>query len=328
MSHGKRPWITDGRALCYAGARIQASRRPTLTTDAHSRLNAAVMMADISGSTDLYSRLGDARARQLVHAELDRLRSIVGAKRGHFIRDKGDDVLAYFTDPTDSVRATQEMLAPSEDTAVSLHLGVHFGPVDLVDGDIFGNIVNITSRLTALANGGEAWFSGTLVSQLEPLHRAAFRPLGHFPLKGVEEKIEVFSFVRGATEMHTVFAHLVEPSTLDRSASEPHGTVLHLSLVNQSVRCREGEKIHIGRSAGCGIRLEEPWVSREHAVATVRDGKAILQDTSSAGTYLELPGGQSVLLRRESMVLTGDGSISPTVKATDPMARPLAFEVL
>ena len=156
-----------------------------------TRLDAAVMIADISGSTGLYRRLGDTDARQLIHSELDRLRVIIEAESGHFIRDKGDDVLAFFPNPADDLRAAQRIFAPSEERSLTIHMGLHFGPIEAVNGDIFGDVVNIASRLTALAKGGEAWLSGELVAQFSTAARATLRPLGKFPLKGVDERIEV-----------------------------------------------------------------------------------------------------------------------------------------
>jgi adenylate cyclase len=84
----------------------------------------------------------------------------------------------------------------------------------------------------------------------------------------------------------------------------------------------------IGRSDECDIVLSRPWVSRRHAMLTVRDGKAVLADRSSAGTYVAIAGGHELLLRRESIVLTGRGLISPAMPPGRPEAEPIRFEII
>lgn len=308
---------------------VEGGRSGSVSSVKNTRFDATVMIADISGSTGLYRQLGDVRARQLIHSELDRLRAIIEADGGYFIRDKGDDVLAYFRDPPDGLRAAQSILAPADNRSLTIHMGLHFGPIETVGGDIFGDVVNIASRLTALANGGEAWISGDLVAQLRSSERATVRPLGKFPLKGVDERIDVYSLVCGDIDMHTRLPFATTAGELGRAADDLlPSTVLLLSRNAQSVRCREGERIHIGRSDSCDIRYRDLWVSRNHAVVEVRDSKAVLQDTSSVGTHVVFQGGPTLFLRRESMVLTGVGVISPSVEPSDPTSKPLTFEVI
>jgi adenylate cyclase len=84
----------------------------------------------------------------------------------------------------------------------------------------------------------------------------------------------------------------------------------------------------IGRSDECDIVLARPWISRKHASLTVRDGKAILADRSSSGTWLTIAGGHELVLRRESVVLTGNGLISPAMPPNRPEAEPIRFEII
>jgi adenylate cyclase len=104
--------------------------------------------------------------------------------------------------------------------------------------------------------------------------------------------------------------------------------VVILTHDRRTVRCREGEHVLIGRSEECDIVLEKPWVSRRHAEVAVRGGRAIVQDRSAAGTFVATAGGHAFLLRRESFVLSGEGSISPCVQASNSEAQPVFFEVM
>ena len=84
----------------------------------------------------------------------------------------------------------------------------------------------------------------------------------------------------------------------------------------------------IGRSDDCDIVLSLPWISRKHAMVTVRDGKVMLADRSSSGTYVAIDGGHELFLRRETIMLTGNGVISPAMHPARPEADPIRFEII
>ena len=110
--------------------------------------------------------------------------------------------------------------------------------------------------------------------------------------------------------------------------TSPAGAVtIVLAHGRASCRCGESESMLIGRSDECDVVLSRPWISRRHAMLTVRDGKAVLADRSSSGTWVAIAGGHELVLRRESIVLTGNGLISPAMPPTRPEAEPIRFEI-
>jgi adenylate cyclase len=289
----------------------------------------AIVLADISGSTPLYEAVGDARAQRLIRGELMRLQGAIGDQGGVCIRQKGDDVLGYFAEPGRAFRAVRAMLARPTDRALRVHAGLHYGQIVLAGGDIFGEAVNLTARLAALANADEALSSRSFVDQLPSREAACLRPLDRIRLKGVSSPIEVYSFVEddaamqtqifvGATEIHGALAASLPAAAV--------AMVLHHG--GHARRYGENEIMLIGRSDECDIVLARPWVSRRHAVATVRDGRVILEDRSSSGTYVSIGGGHELLLRRETIMLTGDGIISPAIHPARPEADPIRFEII
>ena len=76
------------------------------------------------------------------------------------------------------------------------------------------------------------------------------------------------------------------------------------------VRRDGGPGCHIGRAGSCDLIIDEPCVSRDHALLTVRRGKVLLTDMSSTGTWIVQDGGEPILLRRDVMQLAQDGIIS------------------
>jgi adenylate cyclase len=289
----------------------------------------ATLLADISGSTPLYEAVGDTRAQRLIRRELMRLRAAIIDQDGVCIRQKGDDVLGYFADPSRAFRAVRAMLARPSDQALRVHAGLHYGQIVLAGGDIFGEAVNLTARLAALANADEALSSRSFFDQLPAREAACLRPLDRIRLKGVSSPIEVYSFVDDDTAVQTqIFVGAAEV----RGALEawPSTTAVMIVLMHgrHAQRCGETESMLIGRADECDIVLSGPWVSRRHAVVTVRDGRVILEDRSSSGTYVSISGGHELLLRRETIMLTGTGVISPAIHPGRPEADPIRFEII
>ncbi|HEX5077829.1 MAG TPA: adenylate/guanylate cyclase domain-containing protein [Geminicoccaceae bacterium] len=289
----------------------------------------AILLADISGSTPLYEAVGDAPAQRLIGEELVRLQAAIDAASGVCIRQKGDDVLACFAEPSQAFRAVRAMLARPAGQVLRIHGGLHYGPVVRADGDIFGEAVNLTARLAALANADEALLSRSFVDRLAPHETTCLRPLDRIRLKGVGSPIEVYSFVDDDPAMQTQ-APLSSTQIRPARASWPVAAALTIVLTHGggARRCGESESMLIGRSDECDIVLSRPWISRKHAMLTMRDGKAVLADRSSTGTYVAIAGGHELLLRRESIVLTGNGLISPGLPPARPEAEPIRFEIV
>lgn len=289
----------------------------------------AILLADISGSTPLYEAVGDARAQRLIGKELSRLQAAIAEAEGVCIRQKGDDVLACFAEPSNAFRAVRAMLARPADHVLRVHGGLHYGPIVRAGGDIFGEAVNLTARLAGLANADEALLSRSFVERLPPHEAAGLRPLDRIRLKGVSSPIEVYSFVDDDPALQTqvpLGTTQIRPAPVSWS---PAGAVsIVLTHGDGAHRCGESQSMLIGRSDECDIVLSRPWISRKHAMLTVRDGKAILADRSSSGTWVAIAGGHDLVLRRESVVLTGNGLISPAMPPTRPEAEPIRFEII
>ncbi len=290
---------------------------------------AAIMLADISGSTPFYEAVGNAEAQRLISRELTRLQAAIRDEDGVVVRQKGDDVLGYFEGPSQALRALRAMLSGGTDPVLSVHAGLHYGQIVQAEGDIFGQAVNLTARLAALANDGEALLSRSFFDLLPASEAAAPRPLGHIRLKGVGDPIDVFSLAGDETSSQT---RMVLPARGTAGRGDAASTIPNVAVIlthdHKSRTCREAESVLIGRSTDCGIVLSHPWISRKHAKVTVLDGKFILEDRSTSGTYVSMDGGHEFFLRRESIVLTGNGTISPAVRLAQPEADPIGFETI
>ena len=294
-----------------------------------TNLEVAILMADISGSSALYEEVGDTDALRLVGTCLDDMAAIIEREGGTCIRSKGDDVLAMFADPLAALEASRAMLALKliGQTALAIHVGATFGNVIRARDDIFGDSVNTAARLSSMAKPGELLASEGFVERLPEVERRRMRLLDTITFKGKDAPTSVFALLEEGTQLRTVIGK--SPAVTDaRKAIRPAPAVtLTLFYADQAYDCPERKTLTIGRSSDNDIVIEHPWISREHARIAVRRGKVQLTDQSSSGSFVTAQDGYEFLLKRETVLLTGSGTISPGVPATAPEAEVIRYEV-
>ena len=124
----------------------------------------ALLFTDLRGSTELYERVGDAKAYNIVREHFTLLAAIVRDHDGAVVKTIGDAVMASFTDPAQAVRAALAMQAGIASSAhtdrdLVLKVGIHAGPsvvVTLNDRlDYFGSTVNMSARLQGQSAGDD-----------------------------------------------------------------------------------------------------------------------------------------------------------------------------
>jgi class 3 adenylate cyclase len=142
----------------------------------------AFLFTDIKGSTDLYNRVGDARAYGFVREHYAVLTRAVREHDGAVVKTIGDAVMAAFTDPAmalaaalairvDIARFNRDIAAASqsEGVAIPVKIGLHSGAciaVTLNDRlDYFGSTVNLAARLQGQSAGGDIVLSETMASE-------------------------------------------------------------------------------------------------------------------------------------------------------------------
>jgi len=141
----------------------------------------AFLFTDIKGSTDLYNRVGDARAYGFVREHYAVLTRAVREHDGAVVKTIGDAVMAAFTDPTKALDAAltirEDIGAFNRDlaaetgagVAILVKIGLHSGAciaVTLNDRlDYFGSTVNLAARLQGQSVGGDIVLSETMAGE-------------------------------------------------------------------------------------------------------------------------------------------------------------------
>lgn len=156
-----------------------------------------VMFTDIVNSTEMTSRLGDARATDLVRSHDAIVRREIEAVGGRQVKHLGDGIMAAFAEPDRSVacacaiqRGVAAFNGVSSD-ALCLRIGLHAGEPVEDNSDLFGATVQLASRICADAPLDAVVISDVLQAALET--RFAVTPLGRRMYKGFKDPVAVFS---------------------------------------------------------------------------------------------------------------------------------------
>ena len=268
-----------------------------------------VLFADVSGSNELYQSAGDATAHGAISGCLEVMRKAVEGALGRVVKTVGDEVMALFPSADAAVAAAATMLGEVEALAavgnakLGLRVGLQAGPVIQHGEDVFGDTVNLASRLVEQANKGQIITTEATAQLLNPVYRMFTRRLYSIQLKGKAEDValcEVLWFASGERTAFDGFRPRVRTSG-----------VLRLKYLGQeTVRRRENESITLGRESGCGLTVADHLASRRHCTIERRQDKWVLKDHSSNGTFVTVEGDPEVMLQREEMMLRRSGWIS------------------
>lgn len=283
-----------------------------------SAARAAVVFADISGSTQLYVQHGDAAARTIIATALDYLTRVTAAHRGIVIKTIGDEVMCRFDtadDGFDAVVAMQRALkenasAITDKTRVCIRVGLQWGEVVVQSGDVFGDAVNVAARVAAVAKRDQIVTTEQTVAALTGARAAMARQFDRVALKGREGEL-VLHMVDWDEEADATRMRTVMPAAAVAAAQRR----LKVSFAEHSLLLfTEGKALTMGRSAECSLVVASTFASRLHARVVMRRGRFVLADESTNGTYI-MPGGvdsgaQEVFIKREEFLLPEKGVFS------------------
>jgi adenylate cyclase len=274
----------------------------------------AVLFADVSGSTRLYEKLGDTEALRAVERCIKRMERAVEGFNGKVVKTIGDEVMAVFETSEDAFNAASEMqqritdLPPVSGVKLAIRLGFHFGTVIEDKGDYFGDTVNTAARLAGLAKAGQALTSGEAVSRLPELLQLSTRDLEQMSVKGKVEGLHVFEVLWQEGEELTMKAPSIHAGV--KSPINAGGRLCIRYNGEVIVVDEKRPTISLGRDASCDLVIQDRRASRNHGKIERRGDKFVLTDISTNGTYVQFKGEQEFFLRREDLILRGNGRIS------------------
>ncbi len=160
---------------------------------ADTRKLAAVMFTDIVGYTALMSK-DESAAIKLLQKNGEIQAPLAKQHNGEFIKEMGDGTLLSFNSALDAVRCALKIQQASKDWPnLKLRIGIHIGDTLFKNGDIFGDGVNVASRIEALAKPGEVYISQQVQHIVRNQSDFEVDFIGEKQLKNVGHPIGVYS---------------------------------------------------------------------------------------------------------------------------------------
>ncbi len=153
---------------------------------------AAIMFTDIAGYTKQMSKDQDV-AFSLLDTKQKALRPLVKKHNGTLVKEMGDGTLSHFSSSVDATNCSIELQKSlKKNTNINVRVGVHQGEVLFKDKDVYGDVVNIASRLETMSPAGGVLVSKNVYDELSNRKGYDGVSLGLQSLKGIGRLIEVF----------------------------------------------------------------------------------------------------------------------------------------
>jgi len=203
----RKPFLTAKRLLTNQTFR-DIYRADTLDVNQRLKITSLTFLfTDLKGSTELYERVGDLVAFDLVRAHFRVLNEVVAAEAGAVVKTIGDAVMATFPTPDRAIAAAlrmREAMRGLNDERkredLLLKIGIHEGPclaVMLNDRqDYFGQTVNIAARVQGLAVARAILATGSVVENPQAstlLAASGLKPVQQYrSLRGIADDVAVY----------------------------------------------------------------------------------------------------------------------------------------
>lgn len=278
----------------------------------------AILYADVSGSTRIYEKYGDAVARNVIKVCLEILTDVTEEQDGYVVKTIGDEVMCAFDNPVKAALAAsgmhEAMQLASQQGRFSigeLHvkIGWHYGPIQHRGHEIIGEAPVTAQQVIRKAKADEILTSQQSLDALpiEIRNRAHF--VDSVEAEAYTGKLQIHAVAweeeEDAKEQVTRFegssSGVDAVTRFNAMLLEYQGTTLRLDT--DKPQCR------IGRGMDNDLRVSGKFTSKLHAEIIFRNGSFQLRDMSTNGTDVLFDDGRAQRVHREAIFLNHQGTI-------------------
>jgi class 3 adenylate cyclase len=158
-----------------------------------------VFFIDIAGYTEKSTSIDMSSLLKLIKVFEDIVTTTIASSRGIVVKKMGDGILAVFKHPLNGVIAAlgvQQKIVQYNSMRVEqekfqARIGLNTGPVIRKDADIFGEVVNVASRMQSAATPGDVLLTKSTFEEVKDYVRCT--ELGKIQVKGIREAIIAYS---------------------------------------------------------------------------------------------------------------------------------------
>src|SRR6516225_9791468 len=171
-----------------------------------TRRLAAILAADVAGYSRLIGADEGGTLERLKALRRELLDPKIAEHKGRLVKTTGDGLLVEFGSVVDALRCgvevQREMAGRSAgvppDSRIELRIGINVGDIVVEDGDIFGDGVNVTARLEALAEPGGICVAARVQEDTAGRLALAFEDMGEQALKNIARPVRAYRVITAA----------------------------------------------------------------------------------------------------------------------------------
>src|SRR3984957_1106616 len=161
---------------------------------------AAIVAGDISGYSRLMEIDEEGTHGRVKRIERDLIEPSIAEHHGRLIKTTGDGFIAIFDSPVEAVRCgiviQQNMIGRNASLPkhqwIEYRIGVNLGDVIIEADDVYGDGVNIASRLEGIAEPGQVFISGGIYEQIKHKVVCGYESLGDRKVKNITDPVRVY----------------------------------------------------------------------------------------------------------------------------------------
>src|SRR3981189_324497 len=161
---------------------------------------AAIVAGDIAGYSRLMQIDEEGTHGRVKRIERDLIEPSITEHHGRLVKTTGDGFLAIFDSPVEAVRCgiviQQNMVgrnpAHPKHHWIEYRIGMNLGDVIIEPTDVYGDGVNIASRLEGIADPGQVYISGGIYEQIKHKLVCGYESLGDRKVKNITDPVKVY----------------------------------------------------------------------------------------------------------------------------------------
>ena len=250
-----------------------------------------VLFADVAGSVELYTALGDVQAHRCIVHYLQRMTACIERNQGRVVETIGDEIMCAFGDPDCALRAAceiQESLQSDRKWDLDVRVGLHSGTTSVANGRPFGDTVNVAARVVEQAKAGQIMLTEQARRSLSDSGRSRTRFFRDVYIKGKRTPYTIHQALWDLDD-HTLMVDSDIAKPVERRQPV---YLLSLRYRDAETTLEEGAELLLGRGEQCGLRINSETASRIHAVIKCHSGRLFLIDRSTNGTFVKTVSGK------------------------------------
>ncbi|MCU1285714.1 MAG: adenylate/guanylate cyclase [Acidobacteriales bacterium] len=279
--------------------------RPTGQLDRKAELeklrrNITVLFTDLKGSTSYFEKFGDAAGLLMVHRCNSMLGKIVESHGGRVIKTIGDAVMAAFDDHAEAIAAAIEMqefitadnAAKPEGQRISIRIGINYGLGLVKSNDVYGDVVNVASRVESAAAPEQILISDTLYNEVAASGRFRLRPRGKFALKGKADERDLYEveWKKDGVSAGVIAHSMIVP--VPDFANRVKFKLRQIRIDGQPPREFDfvSDSVTIGSTQGDFTFPNDATMRSPHARLTIESGQLFVEPLECAAAFFNLIG--------------------------------------